>query len=215
MDIETVAWYIVQLSGAQISVVGSTYFKFMLAQYNVSETAAVTVSRATVVEAKVQRACINGKITYSKLVAPSGVADEWGYVIASITRISPAANRGMHLLSVATPSKRIHPRDSVHFATAYAARVCDAVVGVTCIDERPAYILRVHSDTIWFDMREYAAEITTKSGHTPERLPYANGARLVRGPYKWTHSGHATTIAFCNRLVAWIKMLQECAAKMR
>lgn len=208
MNIETVVWYIVQLSGAQISVVGSNFFKFILAQYNASESAAVTVTRAAVAEATVQRICINGKITYSKIIAPPGVADEWGYIIASICSISPAANRGVHLISVATPSVSIQPRDSVHFATAYAERVCGINVGVTCIDERPAYIFRVRSDTIWFDMREHGVDITTKSGHTPEQLPYANGARLVRGPYKWTHSGHNTTITFCNRLVAWIRMLR-------
>lgn len=215
MDIATVAWYIVELSGAQISVVGPNFFKFILAQYNASETATATITEASTASATIQRARIGGNITYSTLAAPSDVADEWGYIVACICSISPAANRGAHLLSITVPSAIMRPRDSIRFAMAYAARVCDTVLGGTYIDERPAYIFRVFSDTIWFDMREHGIEITTMSGREPEQLVYANGARLLRGPYKWTHSSHNTTVLICKRLVAWMQALRAGSKAMR
>lgn len=215
MDIATAAWYIVELSGARISVVGSNFFKFMLAQYNASETATATITEATVASATIQRARMDGLITYSTLVAPSDVANDWGYIVACISNISPVANRGVHLLSIAVPSTIMRPCDSVRFAMAYAARACDTVLRGTYIDDRPAYIFRVYSDKIWFDMREYAIEITTMSGRVPEQLAYANNARLLRGPYKWTHSSHNTTVLICKRLVAWMQALRAGSNAMR
>ena len=211
MDVHSVAWYLMYLADCNLCICSNNYFKFLLVHTAYSTEHAI-LRVAPVPTIALQVAASDGTVTCTNLTAPAGVSDCWGYLIARVHRIVTlrGCTRVSRMLDIDLPTINVHPRDSVQFIVGYGEQLCGITATVHYNDTRPAFcvLLRVCPtrdgfDTMWIDLKERCADITFTSGLTQtERIVYCDQARLRSGPYKWTHSSHATTLKLCSAVVS-------------